>query len=404
MKKLNLNKNLKYLLACSYGPDSMALFNMLVKEGFNFDAAIVNYHLRKESDSEVKGLLDHASKNGVKVYVHDNKNPLNNNIESRCREIRYNFFKSLFDINGYDALLVAHHQDDHLETYLLQKNRQINPIFFGINEKTMIKGMPVIRPLLSISKEDLLQYCKDNNVPYAIDKSNFDTSILRNKIRHEVIGKLSAKDRNDLLSEIDKKNLELSQLINKIDRSELNEINYLLSLDKKSFSYAINMLVTSVNSSLSISKENVGEIRKILLSKKPNIVSKIKRGLYLIKEYERVSFSKSEPKASTYSYLLKRPTKLDTPYFQLNFLVDASNRNVHLEDYPLIIRNIKDGDYTYINGYKVEVRRLLIDWKMPISLRLKWPVIVNKEGKIIYVPRYQKEFQIDKNCNFFVKI
>lgn len=382
----------------------MALFNMLVKEGFNFDAAIVNYHLRKESDSEVKGLLDYASKNGVKVYVHDNKNPLNNNVESRCREIRYNFFKYLFDINGYDALLVAHNQDDHLETYLLQKNRQINPIFFGINEKTTIKGMPVIRPLLSISKAELLQYCKDNNVPYAIDKSNFDTSILRNKIRHEVIGKMSVKERNDLLREIDKKNLELSQLINKIDLSKLNEINYLLSLDKKSFSYAINMLVTSVNTSLSVSKENVGEIRKVLLSKKPNVVTKIKRGLYLIKEYERASFSKSEPKASTYSYLLKRPTKLDTPYFQLNFLLDASNRNIHLEDYPLIIRNIKDGDYTYINGYKVEVRRLLIDWKMPISLRLKWPVIVNNEGKIIYVPRYQKEFKIDKNCNFFVKI
>ena len=404
MNKLNLDKNLKYLLACSYGPDSMALFNMLVKEGFNFDAAIVNYHLRKESDSEVKGLLDYASKNGVKVYVHDNKNPLNNNVESRCREIRYNFFKYLFDINGYDALLVAHNQDDHLETYLLQKNRQINPIFFGINEKTTIKGMPVIRPLLSISKAELLQYCKDNNVPYAIDKSNFDTSILRNKIRHEVIGKMSVKERNDLLREIDKKNLELSQLINKIDLSKLNEINYLLSLDKKSFSYAINMLVTSVNTSLSVSKENVGEIRKVLLSKKPNVVTKIKRGLYLIKEYERVSFSKSEPKASTYSYLLKRPTKLDTPYFQLNFLLDASNRNVHLEDYPLIIRNIKNRDYTYINGYKVEVRRLFIDWKMPISLRLKWPVIVNNEGKIIYVPRYQKEFKIDKNCNFFVKI
>ena len=404
MNHLSLDKNHKYLLACSFGPDSMALFNMLIKGGYNFECAIVNYHLRKESDSEVKGLLDYASKNGVKVYVHDNKKPLNNNVESRCREIRYNFFKSLFDINEYDALLVAHHQDDHLETYLIQKNRQINPIFFGINEKTTIKGMPVIRPLLSISKAELLQYCKDNNVPYAIDKSNFDTSILRNKIRHEVIGKMSAKERNDLLREIEKKNLELSQLINKIDLSKLNEINYLLSLDKKSFSYAINMLVTSVNSSLSVSKENVGEIRKVLLSKKPNVVSKIKRGLYLIKEYERISFSKFEPKASTYSYLLKQPAKLDTPYFQLNFLLDASNRNVHLKDYPLIIRNIKDGDYTYINGYKVEVRRLFIDWKMPISLRLKWPVIVNNEGKIIYVPRYQKEFKIDKNCNFFVKI
>lgn len=404
MNKLNLDKNLKYLLACSYGPDSMALFNMLIKGGFNFDSAIVNYHLRKESDSEVKGLLDYATKNGVKVYVHDNKNSINNNVESRCREIRYNFFKSLFDINGYDALLVAHHQDDHLETYLLQKHRQINPIFFGINEKTAIKGMSVIRPLLSISKAELLQYCEDNNVPYAVDKSNFDISILRNKIRHEVIGKMSAKERNDLLREIDKKNLELSQLINKIDCFKLNEINYLLSLDKKSFSYAINMLVTSVNKSLCVSKENVGEIRKVLLSKKPNVVSKIKRGLYLVKEYERVSFSKSEPKAPSYSYLLKQPAKLDTPYFKLNFMVDTSNRNVHLEDYPLVIRNIKEGDYTYINGYKVEVRRLFIDWKMPISLRLKWPVITNKEGKIIYVPRYQKEFEIDKNCNFFVKI
>ena len=215
---------------------------------------------------------------------------------------------------------------------------------------------------------------------------------------------MTANERNDLLREIDKKNLELSQLINKIDHSKLNEINYLLSLDKKSFGYAINMLVSSVNKSLSVSKENVGEIRKVLLSKKPNIVSKIKRGLYLIKEYERISFSKSEPRASTYSYLLKQPAELDTPYFQLNFLVDSSNRNVHLKDYPLIIRNINDGDYTYINGYRVEVRRLFIDWKMPISLRLKWPVILNNEGKIIYVPRYQKEFKADKNSNFFVKI
>ena len=404
MTSLNLDKSLKYLLACSYGPDSMALFDMLKKEGYKFDAAIVNYHLRKESDLEVSGLLDYANKNGVKIFVFDNLIPLNNNIESRCREIRYSFFKSLYKDHGYDALLVAHHQDDHLETYLMQKQRQISPIFYGINEKSMMKGMTVLRPLLGKSKAELLQYCKENDVPFAIDQTNFDTLILRNHIRHEVIGKMSELERLKLLQEIDEKNQELKTLISKIDKTRLSQVQYLLSLDKKSFSYALNMIVSFSKENERLSKENVGEIRKALSSKKPNIITKIKRGLYLVKEYDLVSFQKSEPKPLNYSYLLNKPGMLDSPYFFLDFSGDTSNRNVSLDDYPLTIRNAKEGDHTFINGYKVLIRRLFIDWKMPLTLRMKWPVIINKNGEIIYVPRYQKDFKPCKDCNFFVKI
>ena len=71
MHELNLDKNSKYLLACSYGPDSMALFHLLVSQGYNFDCAIVNYHIRKESNSEVEGLLNYASNYKVKVHVKD---------------------------------------------------------------------------------------------------------------------------------------------------------------------------------------------------------------------------------------------------------------------------------------------------------------------------------------------
>ena len=53
---LNLDHSKKYLLACSFGPDSMALFSLLLEYGFNFDVAHVNYHLRKESDAEENGL------------------------------------------------------------------------------------------------------------------------------------------------------------------------------------------------------------------------------------------------------------------------------------------------------------------------------------------------------------
>ena len=57
-----------------------------------------------------------------------------------------------------------------------------------------------------------------------------------------------------------------------------------------------------------------------------------------------------------------------------------------------------------INGYKVSARRLMIDWKVPMRVRKIWPVIVNKNGVPIYIPRYQKNFVPNDKTNFFVKL
>ena len=70
---LNLDKNKKYLLACSYGPDSMALFSMLLKEVYKFEVAHVNYHFRKESDQEEKELREYCSKYNINIHLLDNK-------------------------------------------------------------------------------------------------------------------------------------------------------------------------------------------------------------------------------------------------------------------------------------------------------------------------------------------
>ena len=69
----------------------------------------------------------------------------------------------------------------------------------------------------------------------------------------------------------------------------------------------------------------------------------------------------------------------------------------------MTVRNAKPEDEYLISDYTKQLRRLFIDWKMPVTLRKRWPVIVNKEGKIVYVPRYQKDFVIEKDCNFYVK-
>lgn len=90
---LNLDKNKKYLLACSYGPDSMYLSEALRNEGYNFSIAHVNYHFRKESDAEEKALRDYCYKYNIGLYVYNNNDAIVSNLEEEAREIRYKFSK-----------------------------------------------------------------------------------------------------------------------------------------------------------------------------------------------------------------------------------------------------------------------------------------------------------------------
>lgn len=398
-----LDKNKKYLLACSFGPDSMALFHLLRINKINFSCAIVNYHLREESDSEVLGLVKYANEFNIQVHVYDVKEKIDKNVESKCREIRYKFFKDLCSQYDYVATLVAHHQDDLIETYLMQKERQNNPIFYGISSETMIFGVTVIRPLLDYKKSDLQKICDDNNIPYSVDKSNFDISILRNKIRHNVVLKMVERDREKILKQIKDENTKLEELFKSINIKRLCEVDYVLKLEFVSQCYALNYLVKNIDSSFTLSKKNVGQIIKILKSSKPNGQFQIYKGLFLFKEYDYFEFGVNKVEPREFSYSLICPGILDTPYFYLNFKMDASDRNVDFKDYPLTIRNIKKSDYLIIKGYKAKAQRLLIDWKVPFRKRMVWPVILNKNGDVIYIPRYRKDFRISDDLSFYVK-
>ena len=134
-------------------------------------------------------------------------------------------------------------------------------------------------------------------------------------------------------------------------------------------------------------------LSKLLPSRRPMFV----------KEYDSI-FIKENETAVDYSFTLNEPGVLDTEYFHIDFTKDSSDRNVALPDYPITIRNARNDDVIEILNYSKELRRMFIDWKMPASLRKRWPVILNKEGKIIYVPRYFKDFVITPDLNFFVKI
>lgn len=400
---LNLNKDKTYLLACSYGPDSMALFQMLLDEGYHFYVAHVNYHLRQESILETEGLINYCKKHNIQIFIKDVKESIEHNIEEKCREIRYQFFAEIKNEHQeISAVLVAHHQDDLLETYLLQKQRKILPNYYGLKQETEIYGVKIIRPLLNYKKVDLEAFCRENDVPYGLDATNFLDVYARNKIRHHIIEKMDDNQRKQLLNEIENANKNLEKEYEQVDKLNNLSNDEILKLSNNLFRLYLTKMAKEVQPDFEVSAKAASSIKKILLSDKPNVSAPISKDLNFYKEYETCFFD-YEQRLKDFIYILEIPSKLDTPYFTLDFTGDISNRNIHNEDYPLVIRTAKNDDIVTISGYKVKARRLFIDWKMPLSLRKRWPIILNKDNEVIYIPRYQKDFVPDKSCNFYVK-
>ena len=142
----DLNK--KYIVACSGGPDSMALLDMLKNHNFNLIVAMVNYKTRDESDAEEDLVRKYCKNNNIKCYIETFHENYKGNFESIARKFRYNFFAKIYKKENADGLFVAHHKDDVIETYLLKKKRNVVNKSYLINEHTIINKMNVYRPLV----------------------------------------------------------------------------------------------------------------------------------------------------------------------------------------------------------------------------------------------------------------
>lgn len=180
----------KYIVALSGGADSVALLCILDSLGVNISAAHCNFHLRgEESDRDEQFCVNLCQKMGIHLsrihfdtieYAQLHKL----SIEMAARELRYRYFAQLIKDLGADGICVAHHRDDNVETLLLNLLRGS-----GIDGLAGIapKNGKVLRPLLCVSRQDILQYLKKKKQDYVIDSTNLEDDALRNKIRHHVI-------------------------------------------------------------------------------------------------------------------------------------------------------------------------------------------------------------------------
>ncbi|MEY2704189.1 MAG: hypothetical protein RL407_251 [Bacteroidota bacterium] len=200
----------RYLLACSGGLDSMALAHLLLKAKIPFELAHVNFQLRgEESQGDEAFLRNWGAKHGIEVHVHtsDTKSYAREkgiSIQMAAREIRYLFFEEIRSSRALSGIVLAHHQDDQLETIFLHLLRGTG--IEGITGMNDRKGW-LIRPLLIFSRKEIETYMQQEGHAWREDRSNASSDYKRNKLRHEGLPAIYALEqdaRKNLLHSFDR--------------------------------------------------------------------------------------------------------------------------------------------------------------------------------------------------------
>lgn len=182
--------NARVLVALSGGGDSVALLRILYALGYVCEAAHCNFHLRgEESDRDEVFVKKLCEKMGIPLhridfeterYAVENKI----SIEMAARELRYNWFAEIKKKTKADVIAVAHHQDDSVETILLNLIRGT-----GLNGLLGIrpKNGSIVRPLLCLSRKEIIDYLQEMRQEYVTDSTNLQDEYTRNKIRLNLI-------------------------------------------------------------------------------------------------------------------------------------------------------------------------------------------------------------------------
>ena len=176
----------KILVALSGGADSVALLRILHTAGYHCEAAHCNFHLRgEESNRDESFVRQLCLKYNIRLHTADFNTTQyaaekHISIEMAARELRYNWFEEIKNKYRADVIAVAHHQDDSIETMLLNLIRGTGITgLLGIRPR----NGAIVRPLLCVNRKEIIQYLQNIEQDYVTDSTNLEDEYTRNKIR-----------------------------------------------------------------------------------------------------------------------------------------------------------------------------------------------------------------------------
>ncbi len=189
------------IVGLSGGPDSIFLLHYLLilrdTRPFTLILAHLNHGWRATARHDEQFCMEIAHQYGLPIII-EHARSLEHTIrwtgsrEDQARTMRRLFFTSIAEQYSNARVALAHHQDDQYETFFIRLMRGSG--LQGLRSMVPFADTLYIRPLLSVTKEQILQYLHDHHLPFVLDETNEEASYLRNRIRHQVIPALRTCD------------------------------------------------------------------------------------------------------------------------------------------------------------------------------------------------------------------
>ena len=423
INKSGIKQNDTVVVGVSGGPDSMALLYLMNKLRKELDlflvCAHVDHNVRVESEDERKFLEKFCESEGIYFKYMKIETYGDDNFENEARTIRYNYFDKLVKEYNAKFLLTAHHGDDLIETILMRIVRGSSlKGYSGFSRIVDKDGYKILRPLITVTKEQIENFDKENGIEYVIDKTNFDDIHTRNRYRKYVLPFLKSENPNvhlkflkfsEILLEnnayIDK---EMNNLKNKVLKEGVLDTERFKELDKVIQTKIIYSILETIygDDLLIIGDIHVTLILNLINSNKPNMTVHLPNNVICTKTYNNVTFDFNEPEEEVYEIeindIVNLPTGknievVENTEWTNNFATRLSSKEVTL---PLHVRTRKNGDKINVKkmtGTK-KLNDIFIDEKIPLKDRKIWPVVLDANENIVWIPGLRKsKFDKDKN-------
>lgn len=422
VKSLPFLKEKKLLVACSGGLDSVVLTHLCAASKFDFAIAHCNFSLRgAESEGDETFVADLASQLGVECFVkqfntEQEAKTKRLSVQMAARELRYQWFDELLASKRYDYVLTAHHADDSLETFLINLSRGTG--IEGLSGIPEVNGN-IVRPLLSFSREEILEFATLEGMEWREDSSNASIKYLRNKIRHQIVP--AVKELNPtflknfqhtqhfLRQTSDLANNHLEELKSKLFRQRdgvfeipIAELQQLNPLDAYIYGLFHSYGFTEWN-----------DVKDLLTAESgKQVFSKTHR---LLKNRDFLILAEIIPEIKgTYNLHLDKTSDELPIKIQLEEVesFEKQTQNVVFLDmekliFPLVLRNWEKGDYFYPFGMqgKKKLSKFFKDEKMDlISKEKQW--LLCSGDKIVWIvgKRADERFKVEESTRKIVKI
>lgn len=423
--KKTIDKNTSLVVACSGGPDSMCLLDLVTKLkdelNLNIIVAHVNHKLRSESEEEAKMVENYSTENNLIFELLEITDYINGNFsEEDARKRRYKFFNEVIEKYHATVLLTAHHGDDLIETILMRLTRGSNLSgYIGIKEISQNEKYKTLRPLLSVTKDEIINYLKENNVPYRLDKTNQELKHTRNRYRHVVLPFLKKENPkvHEKYLKFSKELIEYDNFVNTyindnkfiVDNSiVINNVSGQTDFIKRK---CLELLIKDIQSKdyFDISDEQTNNLMKLYNQSNKSI--DLNNNYIGINGYGKIFIKKKENKVLN-EIIFDKDTLLEDFILYYNSPDgDNSNSCIYLDTseimMPLRIRSLLPGDKLKVknlNGSK-KISDIFIDSKVPKDKRSTYPILVDSQNTVLWVPNLKKsQFSKDKSQKYDIII